>query len=91
MQEAYDALVRELKAEISRLCKRSDAEMDANTSRENVLLDFIHQRMGKAGALAAAALVDAHERQRRGDPRYEYGMVEMVDCTYPDKPTGEQT
>lgn len=91
IQEAYDALVRELKGEIAKQCRRNDADMDANTNRETVLLDFIHQRMGKAGVLAAAALVDAHEKQRRRDPSYEYGMVEMVDCTYSDTAAGEQT
>ena len=90
IQEAYDALVRELKREIAKQCRRNDADMDANTQRETVLLDFIHKRMGKAGVLAAAALVDAHEKRQRSDPDYKYGMVEMVDESYPDTPTGEQ-
>ena len=90
MQEAYDALVENLKREISKQRRQNDIDMDANTNRETVLLDFIHQRMGKAGVLAAAALVDAHEQQRRNDPSYNYGMVAMVDARYPDNPKGEQ-
>lgn len=88
IQEAYDALIRELKGEIERQCRQNDADMDANTWREKVLLDFIYDKMGKAHLLAAAARVDAHEKERRKDPSYDYGMVEMINDEYPDTKKG---
>lgn len=93
MQEAYNALVRDLKSEISKQCRQNDADMDANTNRETVLFDFIHQSLGMAGVLTAAALVDAHERKQAGDPHYKYGMADVVNERYlgPINPTSTES
>lgn len=82
MQEAYDALIKSLKEDVKRAHAENDAYMHANTLREKVLMDFIYKNMGKTGSLKAAALVDAHEKKERGDPTYDYGYVECVECDY---------
>jgi len=84
MQEAYDALVEKLKNSIKKAHAQNNADTHSNTLREQVLMKFIYTHLGKGGALAAASLVDAHEALEKGDPKYDYGYVECVQCDYPD-------
>lgn len=84
MQEAYDALIDKLKEQVREAYAENNADSHGNTLREKILMDFIYKQGGKSHALAAAALVDAHEAKVKGNPKYDYGYVECVQMDYPN-------
>lgn len=88
MQEAYDTLIDKLKEKVKEAHAQNNADSHSNTLREKILMDFIYKHGGKSHALAAAALIDAHEAQEKGDLKYNYGYVECVDIDYPDQEGG---
>ena len=79
MQEAYEALITDLKAELKKAYSEADHEMNRNTYREKILINFIVIHCGKELAMEAGRLVDQHEAAS-GHPNY--GLEELIDCDY---------
>ena len=75
MQEAYEALITKLKAEINLLIVEMDKESDKNTNREQMLFDYIVRHMSKDAAMVIAELIDAAEGKTNN-------MTDYVDCSF---------